>query len=316
MFTAAWQKRLLDIAQTEWNNLGRDMTSDELAQSIRDKEIVVTGWGSPKLIEAALNQAKSLRLVVHCAGTVRRLVDPSFFARGIALTNVNLALAPSVSEYCLMTMLMARWEIIRTMKTVQDGGWQTNNDVVPGLAGARIGLIGYGAITRGLIRLLSVMEAEVRVCSNHCSQEEAERYGFSLCSMEEALACEIISLHCTLTEERRHMIGARELSMIPDGGLLINTARGALVDEKALIEQLHSGRIYAVLDVFEQEPLAPDHPLRHIQGALVTPHSAGTSLNMRRKMAELALADIRSYIKGEPLQGIIDLEKYNSMTLL
>jgi phosphoglycerate dehydrogenase-like enzyme len=316
MFTSAWQDKLSNLTQAVWNDLGRDLTSDELAQAIRDQEIVVTGWGSPKLTEAALDQAKSLRLVVHSAGTVRWLVDPSFFSRGITLTNANLALAPSVSEYCLMTMLMARWEITRTMEFVKKGGWQTNNDVVPGLAGARVGLIGYGAVAQGLIRLLAVMDVEIMVCSDHCSQEEVNSSGFKLCTLEEALSCDIVSLHRTLTEKTRHMIGARELSMIPDGGLLINTARGALVDEKALIEQLRSGRIHAVLDVLEQEPLAQDHPLRHMQGVIVTPHSAGTSLYMRRKMAELTLTDIRAYIDHKPLRGVINLEKYNSMTPL
>lgn len=316
MFTKEWCKKLETIVDVEWNDTGRNLSTQELSEHARDKELLITGWGSPKLTEDFFKAVSSLKMIAHCAGTVRWLVDSSFFDRDIVLTNANLALAPSVAEYCLMTMLMTRWQLPATIERVQNGLWQTNDDVVPGLNGAKIGLIGYGAITKELIRLLRSFDVEILVCSDHCTSEDAYQAGFSLCSLDDALRCDIVSLHRTLTEETRNMLGAKELAQIPDGGILINTARGPLVDEQALIHELRSGRIHAVLDVFDQEPLPTEHPLRRLPGALVTPHSAGTSVYMRKKMADLVYDDLCLFLQGKCPKGFIDKNKYLSMTPL
>jgi phosphoglycerate dehydrogenase-like enzyme len=314
MFSAQWQTRLERIARVEWNDTGREFAGGELAERMADKDILITGWGSPKVTGAVLDAAPRLRMIAHCAGTVRWLVEESFFDRGITLTNANLALAPSVAEYCLMTILMARWRILDSIRRVRDGLWQSNNDVVPGLNGATIGLIGYGAIGEALIPLLRRFDVTIRVSSGHLSEAQARRMGVSRCSMEEALRSDVVSLHKTLTDETRHMLGERELGMIPDGGLLVNTSRGALIDEAALIRRLERGGLYAVLDVFEEEPLPENHPLRNMPGAIVTPHSAGTSVYYRRAMADLVLEDIGRVLDGVPPRGAISKEKYLSMT--
>jgi phosphoglycerate dehydrogenase-like enzyme len=314
MFSADWRARLEKIARVEWNDTGREFTSADVAKRISDKQILITGWGSPKITREALDAAPSLKMIAHSAGTVRWLVEESFFDRGIALTNANLALAPCVAEYCLMVILMARWRILGSIRRVQSGLWQSNNDVVPGLNGATIGLIGCGAITEELIRLLRRFDVKIVVNSEHLSLERARRLGVAHCSLEEALRSDVVSLHKTLTEKTRHMLGERELDMIPDGGILVNTARGALVDEAALIRQLERGRIGAVLDVFEEEPLPEGHPLRCMPGAIVTPHSAGTSVYYRQAMAELVLDDIGRVLAGERPRGAISREKYMSMT--
>ena len=314
MFSAEWRARLEKIARVEWNDTGREFTSAEVAERIADKEILITGWGSPKVTGAVLDVAPRLRMIAHSAGTVRWLVEESFFDRGIVLTNANLALAPSVAEYCLMTILMARWRILDSIKCVNAGLWQSNNDIVPGLNGAKIGLIGYGAIAEELVRLLRRFDVTIAINSEHLSEERARQMGVMRCSMEEALRSDVVSLHKTLTEKTRHMLGKRELDMIPDGGILINTSRGALIDEAALVSQLERGRIYAVLDVFEEEPLPEGHPLRTMPGAIVTPHSAGTSVYFRQAMAELVLSDIHRVLDGEHPHGAISREKYMSMT--
>ncbi|MDL2205494.1 hydroxyacid dehydrogenase [Eubacteriales bacterium OttesenSCG-928-N13] len=314
MFSAEWRARLEGLTQVEWNDTGRELTSAELAERITDKDILITGWGSPRVTDAVLNAAPRLKMIAHSAGTVRWLVEESFFDRGIVLTNANLALAPSVAEYCLMTILMARWRILDSIKRVRDGLWQSNNDIVPGLNGAKIGLIGYGAIAEELIRLLRQFDVRIAIHSEHLSEEQARQMGVRRCSMEEALHSDVVSLHKTLTESTRHMIGKRELDMIPDGGILINTSRGALIDEAELIHQLERGRIHAVLDVFEEEPLPHGHPLRTMPGAIVTPHCAGTSAYFRQAMAELVLSDIECVLNDMRPRGAISKAKYMSMT--
>ncbi len=314
MFTPAFmasQREKMDIL---WNPYGRELTEDEFCRLIRGKDACVTGWGSPKVSGRVLDCADRLKFLGHCAGTVRWLVDESFFDRGIVLTNANLALAPSVAEYCLMTMLMARWRVLESMERVRGNLWQTNNDVVPGLNGCKIGLIGYGAITEELLRLLRHFDVEILVCSSHCPKEAQQRYGFSLCSLDEAMGCDIVSVHVTLSEATRGLIDRKKLALVRDGAIFLNTARAAVVDEEALLSELQKGRFYGVLDVFTQEPLPENHPLRQVRGAIITPHSAGTSVYFRRKMAELTFADLERSLRGETPKGLITLEKYRSMT--
>lgn len=314
MFTPAWEEELESFAQVEWNCLGREMTSEELAEAVPGKDALFTGWGSPKITAEVLDRGDRLKFIGHTAGTVRWLVEESFYSRGITLTNANLSLAPSVAEYCLMTLLMARWRLTDTLDRVNKGLWQDNNDVVPGINGCSIGLIGYGAITEQFIRLLRFFDVKIKVHSGHCSQDKAKALGFSLCSFDEALACDVVSLHMTLTPETKGIIGREQLRKIHDGAVLMNTSRGALIDQEALLEELQNQRFYAVLDVFVPEPLPKEHPLRYLKNAIVTPHSAGTSVYWRREMARLVLEDYRGFLRGEVPKGIITLEKYRTMT--
>lgn len=312
MFTEDWRERLERLYQVTWNRDQREWTSDELAAHIDGKTALITGWGSAKICASALDRADRLRVIAHCAGTVRPLVDEDFFARGIVLTNANLALAPSVAEYCLMAALMARWNILQALDLVADGGWQGNNAVVPGLNGARIGLIGYGAIAQALLHLLRPFDVEVLLCSAHFDPRGAP--GVRMASFEEAMGCDIVSIHKTLTPATWGMIDARALSLMPDGGVLINTARGPVVDEAALIREAASGRIGAVVDVFDQEPPPAAHPLRHMPGVIATPHCAGTSLYWRQQMAELVLADIGRALNGRTPLGLITADRYRRLT--
>ena len=314
MFPAEFIKEQEKKADILWNPYGRELTEDEFYDMIRDKDACITGWGSPKVSEKVLSNANLLRFIGHSAGTVRWLVDESFFSKGITLTNANLALAPSVAEYCLMTLLMARWKIQESIQRVQTNLWQTNNDVVPGLNGCRIGLIGYGAITEEFLKLLLNFDVEVLVYSNHCHVEKQKQYRFTLASLEEVLHCDVVSVHATLSESSRGMITRERLAMIPDGAIIMNTSRAAIVDEQALIDELKAGRLYGIVDVFSQEPLPDNHPFRTLSNAIITPHSAGTSIYFRRKMAELTFDDMHKSLHGGVPRGLITYEKYLSMT--
>jgi len=314
MFTEDWLDRLQRFADVRFNGLSRDFKSEELASCATDCWGIVTGWGSPKLTDPVFSAAPSLRIVAHCAGTVRWLVPESFFHRGVLLVNANRALARSVGEYCLMTALMARWRMPSSLQRVRSGGWQDNNDVVPGLNGCAVGLIGYGAIAQAFIELLRPFDVKIFVCSEHLPEEALREGRVERCDLERALRCDLVSIHKTLTEKTRGLIGRRELSMIPDGGILMNTSRGAIVDEAALLEELKSGRIHAVLDVFEREPLPADASLRAMNNAIVTPHSAGTSAYWRRQMAEQVLGDLMRVYAGEEPVGRVTRAQYLSMT--
>lgn len=314
MFNSDFIGQIDAYADVEWNTLGREFSEQEFALAIHDRDACITGWGSPKLSENVLKQANRLRFVGHCAGTVRWLVDEDFFTRGITLSNANLVLAQSVGEYCLMTLLMARWDICRTLTNMRSGGWQGNNDVVEGINGCRIGIFGYGATAQNFIDLLRSFDVHVLVCSAHCSPETAARNGFTLSSEEEVLACDVVSLHMTLSDATRGFMNRERLSRLKTGAVLMNTSRGAVIDEDALIAELKTGRIRAVLDVFHDEPLPEKSIFRSFPNVIATPHCAGASVYWRRKMADMILSDMKISLAGGVPKGLITLEKYRSMT--
>lgn len=312
MFSSQWCEQLQHCYNVIWNRENRDWTSQELAEKIQDVDVLITGWGSAKIDNHVLEKATRLQLVAHSAGTVKWLVDDDFFERNITLTNANLALASSVAEYCLMTALMARWKIVASIEQVTSGGWQTNNDVVPGLAGSRIGLLGWGTIAKAFVTYLEPFDVEILVCSNHYQKGGRPQQA----SIEEVMNCDIVSIHKTLTPKSRGLVNRKLLAMMPDGGTLINTSRANIVVEADLIRELESGRINAVIDVFPHEPPNKAHPLRNMKNVIATPHSAGTSQYWRRKMADLIFEDIELALNHQLPKGNITLTQYRTMTAI
>ena len=310
-------KNIAEISRlyhAEWNLHDRELTPAELAAALRGKDAVVTAWGSPPLTREALDQADRLRFVGHTGGTIKWLVDEDFFLRGIPVVSANAALAPAISEYCLMVSLMGAWNIMGTVDTVRRGGWLTNEDVTDGLRGKTVGIVGYGVIAREYIRLLQPFAPKVLVYSGHCGKEEAEANNFELASIEDALSCDIVSLHSTLNAKTEGMIDASRLALIRDGAIFINTARARLVDETALMAELRTGRFTAVIDVFHEEPIAPNHPLRSLPNVIATPHIAGCNRYWRRKQSDIVLEDMARCFRGERLEHQVTLEQYKRLT--
>lgn len=183
------------------------------------------------------------------------------------------------------------------------------------LRGARIGLIGWGAITREFIKLLKPFGCTILVYSDHLSAEEAENLGVSKVLLAEALNADIVSLHRGLTENTRASFGATEIAMLRPGAILLNTSRGEIVDEHALVDRLKRGDIFACLDVFAEEPLSSRSPLRALPNVFLTSHMAGvtrqTFENAPREVALRALAHLEG---SADLQAITSIDRLSSMT--
>jgi phosphoglycerate dehydrogenase-like enzyme len=210
--------------------------------------------------------------------------------------------------------LLTSWDMLGTMSKMKEGLWPGNNDVVDGLNGKTIGLIGYGVIAERFIRLLQTFDVQIYVYSKHCPAKRSQELGFELTSLEQVLQCDVISVHSTLTDRTYHMLDAEKLQLIPDGSILINTARGAIFDENALLDELKKNRFKAVLDVFEQEPLPEDHPFRRLPNVIATPHCAATSVYWRHKLPEIVITDMERFFTGKEPRHRITLEKYQTMT--
>ena len=172
------------------------------------------------------------------------------------------------------------------------------------LRGATVGLIGWSANGRALGERLARAGARILVFSEHATQDEVSTIGATLVSLGDVLAADIVSLHRGLTPRTLHFLGAADLARLRPGAILINVARGALIDPQALLARLQKGDVFACLDSYEDEPLAASHPLRELPNVFLTAHIAGGSSDMRAAAAEEVANKVAAYLSGAEVERI------------
>ena len=317
LFSPEADAALHALAEVTFGPQETDWSPADLAAHIGGAEVVITGWGSPTFDATVLAAADRLRLIAHSAGSIKHLLPPAVFERGVAVTHAAGAIAPAVAEMSLLlTMLMLRQahKMDRSLKASEPWAAASGGFMGQELAGQRVGVIGAGYTGRCFIQLVRAVGAEVWVYDPYLSTERAAALGVQAVALDALLAgCRIVSLQAPSTAETHHMLGRRELGLLPDGAILVNTARSWLVDEAALVDELSSGRIQAALDVFDQEPLPEDHPLRGLDNVFLTPHVAGASVQARRRQGQTMVDEIRRYAAGEPLRYRVTWEMLDTM---
>ncbi|WP_222429935.1 hydroxyacid dehydrogenase [Paenibacillus cremeus] len=310
-------RQLEAVSSVDWVPLGQPYEGQQLEREIHRYDAVITSWGSPKITSSVLAQAGRLRFIGHAAGTLTPYLDPSVFERELVIVNANSALARSTAEFAVTLMLTGSWRVCSYWDSLRDGRWNKNNSgTVPGLYGQSIGIVGLGEVSREVIRLLRGFNPHIRLYSPYCTREEAQELGVTLCSLEEVLRnSQVVSLHDTLTAATRGMLGREQLRLLPDGALLVNTARGPIIEEAALLDELASGRIYAALDVYDIEPLPADHPLPKLPNVMCFPHIGAYSEYWKSQQGAMIVEDLSRFVAGQPLLRQITAERFQRMTL-
>jgi phosphoglycerate dehydrogenase-like enzyme len=181
------------------------------------------------------------------------------------------------------------------------------------LSSATVGLIGWGGSARVFAEFLVRARARVLVFSEHAAQADVLETGAMLASLSEVLAADIVSLHRGLTENTWHCLGAAELAKLRPGAVLINVARGALIEPDALLSRLRRGDVFACLDTYEEEPLKPTHPLRSLPNVFLTSHIAGGSADVHAAAAEEVVRKVGAYLEGRSVSPI-SAERLRTMT--
>ncbi len=319
LFPAAVRDRLAHFADPVYNET-ECRSPGELAELLPGCRAAITGWGTPKLTPGVLDAADRLAIIAHAAGSVHFLLpDPpsEFFRRGLHITSATGIMSRYVAELslCLAIACLRRVSRFREDMKGSDLWWGTYSDLNPEtLIEQRVGLVGLGSISWELLRLLEPFHCEVWACSRHVDPEAAAARGVTLVPLEELLAnCPVIFLLAAVRPDTRKMIDRARLKLIPDGAVLINTARGALVDEEALIEELRAGRLWAGLDVTDPEPPVPDSPLRTLPNVLLTPHVGGPVPSRYWEMAAFVVEELGRFFRGDPMQAEITGKRLEGM---
>ncbi|MER5495915.1 hydroxyacid dehydrogenase [Streptomyces sp. NPDC002561] len=290
---------------------GPPLTREQLDEDpgvLREVDVLFTGWGAPVLDAAFLSHAPRLKAVLVAAGSVRHLTTPEFWARGIPIVSAAAANAIPVAEFSLAQILLGLKQVHRIGREVSSSRSFPHNPKVPGGYRSRVGLLGLGHIGRLVASHLARFDVEVLATDPVAPADAARRAGVRLVGIEELFAtCQVVSLHAPLLPETRGTIGARLLSSMEHGATLINTARGALVDEPAAAEVLRARPdLTAVLDVTHPEPPSPDSPLFTLPNVILTPHLGGAVGAERNRLGLLVLDELGRFVREEPLQHAID----------
>ncbi|MCL4544453.1 MAG: hydroxyacid dehydrogenase [Chloroflexi bacterium] len=286
--------------------------------ALQTAEILLTGWGTPTLQENWLTHAPRLKLICHCAGSVRGIVPPAVFSHGIQVTHAAPIIADAVAEFCILTELTLLRQL-RQVETALTGGRSWGEAKRIGTAGhllgaQRVGLVGAGYVAQRHIRLLKAFGAHVRVYDPFLSPERAAGIGADKIALDELFAgSTVIVIHAPKTPETHHMIGSAQLALIQPGAVLIQNSRSWVLDEQALLHELETGRFAAAIDVFDTEPLPAGSRFFQLPNVLITPHIAGATQESYARQGRAMAEEAARFIKGEPLHYRILPEQFDQL---
>jgi D-3-phosphoglycerate dehydrogenase len=224
---------------------------------------------------------------------------------GIAVCNIPGLTAPIVAEHALALMLATARRVCFQTSQLRKGIWKTPDNLF--LRGKTLGVLGVGPIGAATARLATAIDMRVQAWTFHPTPERAEQLGISFVPLEELLrTSDVVSIHVKLTDQTRGLIGAKALASMKRGALLINTARGAVVDTAALVDALHSGQLGgAGIDVYDIEPLPADHPLLACEQVVLTPHVADQNPEGFEILNRGAVDNVLAFLDGKPINRVV-----------
>jgi phosphoglycerate dehydrogenase-like enzyme len=291
--------RLKDVADVVV--YGERATSDaELRARLAGAHVLFNIRAYTRVTDELLRDLPDLALVVVMGVGVDNIDLAAADRHGVLVCNAPGANARSVAEHTIGLMLAVVRHICRYDRELRAGLWQHHD--TPELEGKTLGVLGLGNIGRIVARLGAAFGMRVLAWSRTHDPARAAACGATLVDREPLLReSDVVCLCLSATPETRHLIDAAALALMKPGAVLVNTARGALVDEAALVAALRAGRIAgAGLDVFEQEPLPPDSPLRSLGNVVLTPHAGWVSREARDRLVRVPVDNILAYLAGRP----------------
>lgn len=271
---------------------------DALLRAVREASPVGIISRMGRLDGAAFDAAPGLRVVSKHGVGVDNIDLEAASARGIPVLVASGANAVSVAEHAMALLLAAVKRVVFLDRSLREGRWEKPGFQGHELAGSTLGLVGFGAIARQTAAYARAFGLQVQAYDPFASAEAFAEDGVErVAELDRLLATsDVVSLHCPLTPSTRHLLNATSLARMKPGAVVVNTARGGLIDEAALLEALRSGHLAgAGLDTFEQEPPEPDHPFWSDLRVVVTPHTGGVT------------AQANARVGVEAAQGVIDV---------
>ena len=279
----------------------RSSSHEEFVERIKGAQVVVNIRAYSKFTREVLGQCSPALELLSVLGTGVDNIELSAAREyGVLVTNTPGFAAPAVAEHILALMLVVARQITELDQGVKSGDWPRG--LVQQLCGKTLGIAGLGAIGGHLAKLGKGIGMRVIAWTFHPSKERAEKCGVDFVSFDELFRqADVVSVNLRLSDRTTDLVGKKQFDLMKPGAILVNTARGAIVNKEALIDALTSGQIAgAGLDAFHEEPIPPDDPLLKLKNVVLTPHSAGMTPETVERGARMAVDNVINFFKGSP----------------
>jgi D-3-phosphoglycerate dehydrogenase len=293
----------------------------EVIEATRDADIIINAGA--QFPAAVIDALEHCRVIIQSSVGYDRIDVPAATAKGIMIANLPDYCIEEVADHAITLVLASARRLAAMERQVRDGSWNRGNSgsirdaigPVKRLSKATLGIVGFGKIGKLVARKAGGVGWRIVAADPFVSADAAAALGVELLSLDEVLRqSDFVTLHVLLSPETRHLIGARELALMQPSAYLVNTCRGPIVDEVALIEALRAGRLAgAGLDVFEQEPLALDSPLRDLPNVILTPHTAVYSEEAIEAWQREPFEQAIQVLTGHWPRGMVNRELRNSL---
>jgi phosphoglycerate dehydrogenase-like enzyme len=306
-----YQRLALELA--DWKSLGPEVTAealhervageDTLVERLKNFEVIVAMRERTHFPRSLLQRLPNLKLLVT-TGMHNVAIDSKAAAElGIVVSGTGMLTPPTAELTWGLIIALAR-HIPQENQQMRRGGWQTTMGV--GLNGKVLGILGLGRLGSEIARVGRAFQMEVIAWSQNLTAEHASSLGATRVEKDELFQrADFVTIHLILSKRTRGLVTGRELALMKTAAYLINTSRGPIVDESALIEALTNRKLAgAALDVYDEEPLPADHPLRKLDNVVLTPHLGYVTVENYRRCYSDAVEDIRTFLAGHPIRTI------------
>ncbi len=301
----SYQASMLSV---EVNGPEKTEINPAVFDAAKDAEIIVTHFAP--ISEALINAAQKLKVIATCRTGMENINMQAAKNRDVKVVNAPGRAATAVADFTVAAMICEIRNIARTDEDIKRGGWAKkfeNSTNSYNMCDYQVGLIGFGDIGHKIATRLKSFGTKITVYDPYCPKEKIIECGCEPMDIDELIrTSDIVSIHARLTEQTKNMFNAEMFEQMKPTAIFVNTARAGLVDEDALVKALQEKRIGgAVLDVFKEEPLPEDHPLRKLDNVTLAAHLAGTSKGTFKASIGIVVDDLIRYAKGEELLHVV-----------
>ncbi len=306
---------LQGIAEVETWPEGKALTADTLRKKAAESDGLISMLSDPVDADLIRGAAKRLKVISQMAVGYDNIAVAEATKARIPIGHTPGVLTETTADLAFALMMAAARRVVEGAEEVHAGLWQPwGPDVLTGydVYGATLGIIGMGRIGQAMARRARGFNMKVLYSSSHRKPDVEKELGVEYADLKDMLpVVDFLSLHVALTPQTRHLIGEGELALMKPTAVLVNTARGGVVDSGALERALKEGKIAgAGLDVYDPEPIQKDNPLLKMKNVVITPHIGSAGKHTRRRMAEMTVENVAAGLKGERLPYCANPEVY------
>lgn len=279
------------------------LTEDEAARVLAPLHVIIPMRERTPLPGSLIRRLPNLRMVALTGARSPSLDIAACTEQGVLVCNTGINTGAATAELAFTLLLNCARSIPLADATMRRGGWHAGIPIGDALEGKRLGIVGLGKLGSRVAGFGKAFGMEVVAWSQNLTAEAAAAKGVTRVEKDELFATsDAISIHLVLSDRSRGLVGEHEIGAMKQGAILVNTSRGPIVDEAALVPALREGRITAGLDVFDQEPLPADHPLRTLENTVLTPHLGYSATPVFRQFYGESIENILAFMDGKPIR--------------